>query len=182
MKASWPRLFVVGCIVLITVFINLPAEIVINRIKTETGLPIEWQGIEGSIFNVNFYGFSITLGSGHVLTLDQVSIQSSTLSLLSGKLDSSFDLNVVNQNLPGSSTVGLNQWRINELTGGLTIASLYPSFPGLAIFGLAGDVDLDVEQFSGPYHGLPNRGNVQIKINGLETEVINTEKPLGSYV
>ncbi len=181
MSRRWLKLSIAGVfILLITAILNFPASLALGWAQQRSAYPIEWQQIDGSIFNLNIYGLSVKTVQGRLINLDRVSISTSKLSLLLGNISTEFQIWKNDSQVSGIGIITLEAWKLSEVSGEILVTDLTHIFPELELFGISGVLELEHTNLSGEVNQLPNSGNFKLDISGLTSAMFGS-RPIGSY-
>ncbi len=182
MNRRWVKLSIAGtCILLISAILNFPASLALGWVKQNSPTPVEWQQVDGSIFNADVFGLSIKTEQGRLINLDRLSTSTSILSLLSGTISTEFEFWKNNSSVSGKSALTPGSWKISDASGEIFISDLNQIFPEIVLFGVSGEFKIQQINLSGEYYQLPNSGNFELEASRLKSSMFNLSQPIGSY-
>jgi hypothetical protein len=159
----------------------LPARYAADWIKKHSTQTLNWQSVSGSVFDVSIYGLEIGTGSGRAIYLDRLDMQTSVLSLLTGRIHANMSAYSGRSVIDSKITFGIWHWAIDDLNGEVDLKELSRSIPELEILGLRGVLVLTGEDLKAAYDAPPNSGDLEIYIKGLGLAMVNYGQPLGDY-
>ena len=183
MTAYGLRLCVVGvAIFLITLVIYFPADRALHILREHIPESIEWQQLDGSLFSPTFHNMTIRISDGRSLQMDRVQLRLSRLPLFTGQIMFQFDVGMDDGYIRGSVILNKSSWQIPQLDGDIALVSLTNIAPELEIAGVGGRAIFKGSRIAGDLQGRSVTGQLDLMIESLQLGMLNSEKPVGSYM
>ena len=182
MTAYSLRLSVAGLVIfLLTLIVYFPADRALHILREHIPESIEWQQLDGSLFAPTFHNTTLRITDGRRLQLDRIQLHLFKMPLFVGQIKFQFDIEVGDGQIHGTALLNKSSWQIPKLDGDIALVSLTNIAPEMEIAGVDGRAIFKGSRIAGDLQGRTVTGQLELEIKSLQLDMLNTNKPLGSY-
>jgi len=183
MTAHSLRLSVTGLVIfLLTLVVYFPADRASHLLSAYVPETLTWQKLDGTLFEPIFHSTTLRITDGRRLHLDRIKLHLLKMPLFTGQIKFQFDVEVGDGQIHGTAILNKSSWQIPMLDGDIALVSLANIAPEMVIAGVDGRAIFKGSRIAGDLQGRSVTGQLELVIDALQLDMLNSEKPVGSYM
>ncbi len=183
MTAYSMRLCVTGLVIfLLTLVVYFPADRASHFLSAYVPETVIWQKLDGTLFAPTFHNTTLLITDGRRLQLDRIHLHLFKMPLIAGQIKFQFDIEVGDGQIHGTAILNKSSWQIPKLEGDIALMSLTNIAPEMVIAGVGGRAIFKGSRIAGDLQGRSVTGQLDLMIESLQLGMLNSEKPVGSYM